>query len=80
MESAINDSCVAIDKDFLLWCKENRKYSGTTALGAFIYNSALIVFNIGDSMAVMSSGGKAVSNNSNTLLIANLFLCRSSLL
>lgn len=61
MEGAISESCVSIDKEFLGWCKENRKYSGTTALGAFIYNSSLIVFNIGDSMAVMASAGKAVS-------------------
>ena len=61
LEAAIHETCVAIDKEFLDWCKTNRKYCGTTALGAFVLNSTLVVFNIGDSMAVMSSGGKAVS-------------------
>ncbi len=37
-----------------------RKGSGTTALGAVLLGSKLVVFNIGDSMAVLCSGGMAI--------------------
>jgi serine/threonine protein phosphatase PrpC len=42
------------------WCKASNKFSGTTALGAFIIGSRLTVYCIGDSMAVLCSQGKAV--------------------
>jgi serine/threonine protein phosphatase PrpC len=35
-------------------------YCGTTALGAFLLGSRLVVFNIGDCQAVLCSGGTAV--------------------
>ena len=41
-------------------CARLRKGSGTTALGAVLHGTRLTVFNIGDSMAVLCSGGVAV--------------------
>ena len=38
------------------------KYSGTTALGAFVIDATLIVFNIGDCQAVLCCKGDAVSS------------------
>jgi serine/threonine protein phosphatase PrpC len=35
-------------------------YCGTTAIGAFLLGSRLVVFNIGDCQAVLCSGGVAV--------------------
>ena len=40
-------------------CREKKQYSGTTALGAIIRGTQLIVFNIGDCHAVLSTNGVA---------------------
>jgi serine/threonine protein phosphatase PrpC len=61
LELAIEETCVAVDKEFLGICKEKRQYCGTTALGAFIRGHQLLVFNIGDCQAVLCSNGVAVS-------------------
>lgn len=45
------------------WCKANNKYAGTTALGAFVSATRLTIFSIGDSMAVLSTAGKATVVN-----------------
>jgi hypothetical protein len=42
-------------------CDAKRIYCGTTALGAFVIGSSLMVFNIGDCQAVLCSAGNAVS-------------------
>lgn len=42
-------------------CDAKRIYCGTTALGAFVIGSSLLVFNIGDCQAVLCSAGRAVS-------------------
>ncbi len=42
-------------------CDAKRIYCGTTALGAFVIGSRLLVFNIGDCQAVLCSAGQAVS-------------------
>lgn len=42
-------------------CKESNLYCGTTALGAFIRDKRLVVFNIGDCHAVLCSHGLAVN-------------------
>jgi serine/threonine protein phosphatase PrpC len=45
-------------------CDAKRIYCGTTALGAFVIGSSLLVFNIGDCQAVLCSNGRAVSLSS----------------
>lgn len=60
IQTAISETCVQLDTEFLALCKEKRLYCGTTALGAFIVNSKMTVFNIGDCHAVISSNGLAV--------------------
>lgn len=42
-------------------CDAKKIYCGTTALGAFVIGSELLVFSIGDCQAVLSSRGQAVS-------------------
>ena len=43
---------------------------GTTAIGAFVGdNGDLLVFNIGDSHAVLCRGGRAVSSQSNDMYV-----------
>jgi serine/threonine protein phosphatase PrpC len=61
IERAIIETCVQTDKDFLAECRAKKQYCGTTALGAFVRGSQLIVFNIGDCQAVLSTNGVAVS-------------------
>lgn len=57
-ESAISETCVQTDKDFLKHCVEKNIASGTTALGVFIQQNKLILFNIGDCEAVLSCESK----------------------
>lgn len=61
LAEAIHETCVSLDREFLDLCKHKNYYSGTTAVGSFIRGSELVVFNIGDSMAVLCSNGVAVS-------------------
>lgn len=61
---AVGESCVALDKAYLQICEEKRQYSGSTAIGAFIIGSKLLVYNIGDCQAVLCSGGAAVEVSS----------------
>jgi protein phosphatase 2C len=42
------------------YCRAERLRCGTTALGAFVISSRLVVFNIGDCQAVLYSRGEAV--------------------
>lgn len=56
---AIEETCCDVDKTFLGICRERRKESGSTALGMFLRGSELILFNIGDSCAVLSTNGFA---------------------
>jgi serine/threonine protein phosphatase PrpC len=63
LEEAISEICNQTDKDFVDYCRENGKYDGTTALGVFIRNSKLTVFNIGDCQAVMCTDGIAIDMN-----------------
>ena len=60
LQAAISDTCVQVDKEFLALCKEKRMYCGTTALGAFIVNNKITVFNLGDCHAVICSNGVAL--------------------
>ena len=41
-------------------CDGKKLYCGTTALGAFVLGSQLLVFSIGDCQAVLCTNGKAV--------------------
>ena len=61
LDTAITETCVAADKEFLAMCKEKRMYCGTTALGALVRGNQLTVFNIGDCRAVLCSSGTAVA-------------------
>jgi Protein phosphatase 2C len=60
LHSAIVDCCLATDRAFLVESRERKQYSGTTALGAIVRGSELVVFNIGDCHAVLSCNGVAV--------------------
>lgn len=60
LQAAITETCVQVDKEFLTTCREKRLYCGTTALGVFIVDNKITVFNIGDCHAVISSNGAAV--------------------
>lgn len=42
-------------------CDAKKIYCGTTALGAFVLGSQLLVFSIGDCQAVLCTDGIAVS-------------------
>jgi serine/threonine protein phosphatase PrpC len=53
LERAIVETCVAVDKRVLTLCQEKRWYCGTTAIGAFVRDTTLTVFNIGDCHAVL---------------------------
>jgi len=59
---AIEETCYDTDKKFIQICHQRRKESGSTALGIFLRGSELILFNIGDSYAVLSTNGFAVSH------------------
>ena len=64
IQDAIFNACVDTDKAFLAHCKEVKDYSGTTAIGAFIRDTELTVFGIGDSQAVIGrKGDEAFSMN-----------------
>jgi Protein phosphatase 2C len=60
LHAAIVDCCLSTDRAFLAESRERKQYSGTTALGAIVRGSELVVFNIGDCHAVLSSNGVAV--------------------
>ena len=60
LELAIGETCCLTDLDVLNYCKAERLRCGTTALGAFIIRSRLVVFNIGDCQAVLCSKGLPV--------------------
>jgi serine/threonine protein phosphatase PrpC len=47
IDQAIIESCVSTDEKILSECKHKNNYSGTTALGAIIRGTELVVFNIG---------------------------------
>lgn len=57
METALGQTCVAMDKEFLELCDERRWYAGTTALGVVLMDNRLVMFNIGDCVAVLASSG-----------------------
>lgn len=63
MKSAIFESCLAMDDEYLECCKINNNYDGTTALGAFIVDNELTVFNVGDCQAVLCQQGEAILMN-----------------
>eukprot|EP00595_Chromulina_sp_UTEXLB2642_P002617 CAMPEP_0196761802 /NCGR_PEP_ID=MMETSP1095-20130614/1099_1 /TAXON_ID=96789 ORGANISM="Chromulina nebulosa, Strain UTEXLB2642" /NCGR_SAMPLE_ID=MMETSP1095 /ASSEMBLY_ACC=CAM_ASM_000446 /LENGTH=423 /DNA_ID=CAMNT_0042111777 /DNA_START=906 /DNA_END=2177 /DNA_ORIENTATION=- len=56
---AITETCIDIDKQFLEICKAKNFARGSTAIGVFLRGKELILFNIGDSGAVISKNGKA---------------------
>jgi Ni/Co efflux regulator RcnB len=60
LRTAITECCIATDRSFLAESRERKQYSGTTALGAIVRGSELVVFNIGDCHAVLSCNGVAV--------------------
>lgn len=60
LQTAIIESCVNTDRAFLAESRERKQYSGTTALGAIVRGSELVVFNIGDCHAVLSCNGVAI--------------------
>lgn len=64
LPTAVAETCVQADRQFLDLCREKKMYCGTTALGAVLRGSALTVFNIGDCQAVLCSGGAAVQMSS----------------
>lgn len=63
MEEAITETVRKFDSDFLVKCKESKLYCGTTALGAFIVDRKLCVFNIGDCQAFLSRNSRAIPMN-----------------
>lgn len=63
LEKAISAVCIQTDQDFVENCRKNNCYPGTTALGAFIRNTKLTVFNIGDCQAVICTDGIAIDMN-----------------
>ncbi|KAJ1402316.1 phosphatase 2C-like domain-containing protein [Ochromonadaceae sp. CCMP2298] len=60
LQGAVADACRSTDAELLSECDRERFYSGTTALGAFITGSELLVFNIGDCQAVLCRAGEAL--------------------
>lgn len=60
IEKAVTDTCIAVDSDFLAMSRAKKQFSGTTALGAFIRDDHLCVFNIGDCNAFLSSNGECI--------------------
>lgn len=63
MQKAITETVKQFDKDFLAKCKESKLYCGTTALGAFIVDRKLCVFNIGDCQAYLCRNSQAIPMN-----------------
>ena len=60
LQTAIQESCVSTDIAFLEESRAKNQYSGTTALGAIVQGSELVVFNIGDCHAVLCCSGVAL--------------------
>lgn len=60
LQTAIQESCVNTDIAFLEESRAKNQYSGTTALGAIVQGSELVVFNIGDCHAVLCCSGAAL--------------------
>lgn len=60
LQTAIQEACVSTDIAFLEESRAKNQYSGTTALGAIVQGSELVVFNIGDCHAVLCCSGAAL--------------------
>lgn len=60
LNTALHDSCLLADENFLDMCAGDGNRSGTTALGAFLRGNKLTIFNVGDCMAVLKRADKAV--------------------
>ena len=60
LQTAVQESCVSTDIAFLEESRAKNQYSGTTALGAIVQGSELVVFNIGDCHAVLCCSGAAL--------------------
>jgi serine/threonine protein phosphatase PrpC len=60
LQTAIQESCISTDIAFLEESRAKNQYSGTTALGAIVQGSELVVFNIGDCHAVLCCSGAAL--------------------
>jgi protein phosphatase 1L len=54
---AIEETCYAIDDRFIEICHQKKKEPGSTAVGVFLRRDELILFNIGDSCAVLCTNG-----------------------
>ena len=61
IETALAQTCVSIDNEFLDLCEERKWYSGSTALGVVLRDDKLYMFNIGDCMAVLCRGNGVAS-------------------
>lgn len=60
LQTAIQEACISTDIAFLEESRAKNQYSGTTALGAIVQGSELVVFNIGDCHAVLCCSGAAL--------------------
>lgn len=60
VQRAIEETCFEIDREFLKICDEQSKVSGSTALGIFLRGTEMVLFNIGDSCAVLCTSGAPV--------------------
>lgn len=59
LQKAIFETVIQIDREFLDICRDKKIQGGTTALGAFIRGSMLLVYNVGDCQAFLCSNGIA---------------------
>ena len=55
LNDAIIDTCLSVDSEFLKLCASKKMNCGTTALGVFIRDNELTVYNIGDCSAVLAA-------------------------
>ena len=60
LNDAIIDTCLRVDNEFLKLCASKKMNCGTTALGVFIRDHELTVYNIGDCSAVLASSDGSV--------------------
>ena len=64
LQLAISETAIRIDQEYVtLVHKKLERNCGTTALGVFIRNSELVVYNIGDCHAVLCRNGNVISLN-----------------
>jgi serine/threonine protein phosphatase PrpC len=63
LHNALKESFLATDDEFLDLAQKNNMYDGSTAIVAIVYNSILVVANLGDCCAVLCRDGKPLLMN-----------------